>query len=409
MSKWIYGGHHTNSGVTLARNDVFFYPLSIDQGSGVTPEAGTQLLIQASVTASNLWANITAVSGTLTIRSRKNGANGNQVISATTTGAKEDTTNTDSLATNDLICISFTMSGSHGDTATFQAWSLLLDDSGNDTPHWLSCNQGNSSSWSQGADQRGLISGSSQGYTNSEADSIVRASATLSKLSLYLNTNTLNTSNPNFTFQINGSDGNQVVAVTAGVTGRFSDTTHSDAVVAGNIVRIRKAVVSGTGTAAITQINLLASSAKFRTLLAIANAGNSFSTANTTTFASLCGRLVDGITEANAQISTRVADVFKNLQCNVTANSRSDITTITFRANTTSPSGGPALSISSGSTGIIEDLTGSYTSGTTDLVAYRVVIGAGTGSITITQAGVQQGVGTSVTPLTVTVADDINT
>ena len=78
-------------------------------------ESRRQTKFRAAGTLSELYIHIEAnsFSGTTTFRLRKNTANGNQVVSipTTTTGFLKDTTNTDSVAVNDLLSYSLVTTG----------------------------------------------------------------------------------------------------------------------------------------------------------------------------------------------------------------------------------------------------------------------------------------------------------
>lgn len=81
-------------------------------------EADSQILAQTPFTAKNLFVNIptNSVNGTTTVRLRKNTANGNLNVSiaASITGTFEDTTNTDSLISTDVINFQIITGGTTG-------------------------------------------------------------------------------------------------------------------------------------------------------------------------------------------------------------------------------------------------------------------------------------------------------
>ena len=82
-------------------------------------EAQTQVTYRTAGILSNLWVRVSLnliLDGASTIRVRKNGANGNQVVSfaASTTGTAEDTTNTDSVAAGDELNYSVVIGGTTG-------------------------------------------------------------------------------------------------------------------------------------------------------------------------------------------------------------------------------------------------------------------------------------------------------
>src|SRR5262245_16487720 len=130
MAVWLYANHLlTAIGSGLTR-----YVATAGADSPPATESQAQILIRGSYTAKNLMANCTAITGTHTLTFRKNAGAGSQTISITTTGQKEDTTNTDSLADGDLIAYQSVTSGGHSDTATLRSISVLLDDAGANIP-----------------------------------------------------------------------------------------------------------------------------------------------------------------------------------------------------------------------------------------------------------------------------------
>src|SRR5258708_814390 len=86
--------------------------------SGTTSVAGTVEAQQAFKfrvpgIIDNLWCNIDAVGTARTLTSRKNGANGNLVVSPTNTtaGIFKDTTHSDVIASGDTFDVAFAVTG----------------------------------------------------------------------------------------------------------------------------------------------------------------------------------------------------------------------------------------------------------------------------------------------------------
>lgn len=383
MASWLYGagvGGGLSSGLTRT------YPLA-GNNTAHTTESDTQMLIRGSYTWSNLMCNVTAITGTLTMKSRIGAADGTQVISATTTGQKEDTTHSDSLSDGNLINYQGVMSGGHSDTSTFQSLSSLLDDAGSGIPILFGCTQsglGFTSAAAYAPFVGRLNAAGNVTTTESEAQITVRAAATISKFSFNV---TSLTGTQTYRTRVNGANGGQSVSATS--TGRKEDTSGTDSLVAGDEICWGKD--SGGTSSGIKSAQVKSSSVVGQQLFAT-QVGATAISGSVARYLCPGGDTAGTTTESLAQIKARVVDDFVNMQCNVTANSRSDATTVDFRAGAASPSGGPAISVASSSTGIKEDLTGTYTTATTDLINYRIVTGAGTGTITITTVGVQQGV-----------------
>src|SRR6185369_14577730 len=129
-------------------------------------------------------------------------------------------------------------------------------------------------------------------------------------------------------------------------TGAKEDVSATDLVTAGDTCNV-KWLSAGSATLATFQSKSNASA----NLVVASRTGVAGIGASITNYYALGGTLqVPATTESNAQIKARVADTWKNLQANVTANSRSDATTINLRSGAANPSGGPSISVSAGAT-----------------------------------------------------------
>src|SRR5229473_3056509 len=93
---------------TVARYQTIFGDIG-----AATTEANAQYKVNDTLTAKNLLAQVAtnAVTAATTLSTRKNGATGNLTVSITalTTGAFEDTTNSDSLVVGDQFNYTFTL------------------------------------------------------------------------------------------------------------------------------------------------------------------------------------------------------------------------------------------------------------------------------------------------------------
>lgn len=86
----------------------FYHPVVGILTTRTTGEDYWQAKMNVAFTWSNLFVTCGGVSGgnTLTVRTRINGANGNQLTTHTAAGQQQDTTHTDAVADNDLIALS---------------------------------------------------------------------------------------------------------------------------------------------------------------------------------------------------------------------------------------------------------------------------------------------------------------
>ena len=125
----ILGG---KSGASISANLTTFVPIGGDQTSHGT-ESRSQYTFRVAATLSNLRSNITynGVTAASTIRSRVNGANGNQSLSipASTTGVYEDTTNSDSIASGDNVNLQV-VTGATGNSLIAQYYQLKSTSAG---------------------------------------------------------------------------------------------------------------------------------------------------------------------------------------------------------------------------------------------------------------------------------------
>lgn len=120
-------GYGSAIAVSLTR----FIP--INRGSPlITSETNNRYIIPFSCTLSGMWVYVIAntISATSFVRLRKNGADGNQSISitASTTGAFEDTTNSDSITSSDYVNYSV-VTGGTGTSITLGPISIVVTNS----------------------------------------------------------------------------------------------------------------------------------------------------------------------------------------------------------------------------------------------------------------------------------------
>ena len=106
LMKW--GGIESTGGATFSTASTsFFSQINAASTALITTESNTQTEINSTGTWKRLFGYVSANARitTTTIRSRVNAGNGNQVLSitASSTGAFEDTSNTDTISANDLI------------------------------------------------------------------------------------------------------------------------------------------------------------------------------------------------------------------------------------------------------------------------------------------------------------------
>jgi len=203
-----------------------------------TPVAGSWSHLRLYVTA--------ARATTTTVRSRKNSANGNQLLSITGTGAFEDTSNSDTVAAGDNLSISL-VTGSGADTLT------IVNASSTFTPSTAGASViaapiMASTSASAGANRFNPVMGR---FAVTSTESTVQAPApfdgTASYLTYSLSANA-STVTSNITLRKAGADTAVTIAITAGATGLFADTSNSVAVSTGDLLSVKISDHDGTLT-----------------------------------------------------------------------------------------------------------------------------------------------------------------
>ena len=232
-----------------AASTTYYFAIAGGLQALVTTEANVQAKMKAGGTIKHLHVYCSANTRTTDTlyRSRINGANGNLLATVTgsTTGLFEDTSNTDTIAANDLVNLSGTTGTGTGNlTASAQVGVESTDN----TITLIASTQSASpltitTSLTRYFTTTGHITA---GTTESEVRGQVNYACTASKLGIYLSANTVSATST-LRLRVNGADVNQAASITASTTGWFDDTTNSDAIADGD--EINYSIVTGaTGT-----------------------------------------------------------------------------------------------------------------------------------------------------------------
>ncbi len=191
-------------------------------------EANEKVRIRAASTASNLYGYVSSNGRTTdtTISSRVNGANGNQTITWTSgqTGAKEDTTHTDSLAVGDDYNLKIVTGSGTGNFVFDMVATTLVNTGGK---FHLQARKGGSTSVSFGSTIHLGVQGTflSNGVI-ANAQVRPRFTFTVKEMTAYVSVNTLN-SNAVVTAQDAGSDSSLTFTYSTGQTGWKVDSSNS--------------------------------------------------------------------------------------------------------------------------------------------------------------------------------------
>ena len=354
-------------------------------------EAQTQVTYRTAGILSNLWVRVSLnliLDGASTIRVRKNGANGNQVVSfaASTTGTAEDTTNTDSVAAGDELNYSVVIGGTTGNF--FPRLLNILFAASSDTVIRHTAMGINS-----------LVVASTTVYIPLAGDSIstvgeglatfdVNSAGTLKNLFVYIYSNA-RTTTTTFRSRVNGANGNLAVSVGSTQTGIFEDTANSDTLAANDDVNY--SVTTGTGTEAIywtvVSTELLTTNKKFHSIAGdLSGAAGSGQVANLTRYYHLGGVFAVIISESFfSSAELNIDATASNLYIHVQINTVTAASTFDLRKNAASTA--VTISIPALTAGSFEDATNTVGLVPTDAVNYRLVTGATGTSMTFRMMG----------------------
>lgn len=230
--------------VGTTASTTYFGGIAVRNGLDSTTEGIYQTKSRSSGTWKNLYSNSTTYTwGTNgTLRSRKNTANGNMLITVSATGTQTDLVNTDAIAPADLMSMSST-TGSGAGTWTQNVSSEFL--SSDNTLPYVGCTSsgggfqfnGGTTDWRPFANGRAV----DQKSTVAESDFQITPGMNFIVSNIFYGTNVTNTlgSNATQTFRKNGVNGNQTFTITAGVTGYYEDLVNSDVVNVSDVVNLQ--------------------------------------------------------------------------------------------------------------------------------------------------------------------------
>lgn len=211
-------------------------------------EASTQTKFKTAGTLQNMFSNVTTNSKAeaTTLRVRKNGANGNQVLSITalTTGQFEDTSNTDTVAVDDLINVSLVegISGLNISWGVATSLDFVTTDS---TSVFIESNV--SSTIGANLTRYFGLAGEGDGQVSETGKkALALVTGTLSKLNCYVSANTV-TAASTLKLRKNTANGNQSVSITASTTGFFEDASNTDSITPTDVIDLQL-VTGATGT-----------------------------------------------------------------------------------------------------------------------------------------------------------------
>lgn len=339
-------------------------------------EANRQTLYRTAGTLRSFYTKILTNdhTGASTMRVRKNGANGNQLLSipASTTGEFEDLVNTDVVAAGDLMNIQLII-GAGGTTFTLRNNRATYEASSGETVTPI----GTGGDTISGVNTSTPVVGSTLSAT--EANNQVRMpfAATWRNYGVYVAVNTRDgniTSRP----RVNGANVNQVVTIITLTTGWFEDVVNTDALVAGDLISLLH-VTSGTAGSAVinsTKSEIVTNTSSFLV------AGSFGQTINqgVTTYYQIGGSQVTTATESSAQVKSGANYTASNLGILVSANTVTLNSTFKLRKN--AADGNQSVTITASTTGHFIDNTNTDVIVSTDQICTQLITGAAGTSLT---------------------------
>lgn len=212
-------------------------------------------------TLKNLFINIEVNSRTTTstLRSRKNSANGNLSISinSAVTGVLEDTTNSDTVASGDLIAYSLTLGTGSENLSTD---TLSADFSTTNSQGMYNACSGNGQTINAGVTTYTVFSGSLR-FNTTESNMILESNlafvSSLLQCNISANTIALDST---LRLRKNSANANQVVTITALTTGIFQDTVNTDTITAADTLNHQIITPSTATSLTIRSISTLGDS-----------------------------------------------------------------------------------------------------------------------------------------------------
>ena len=333
-----------------------------------------------------VWSNlyirvVTNDRGAGSLVSRVNGADGAQsvTIGAGATGEMEDTTNSDSVSAGDEINNRL-ITGSGGTTFIHRVVSSNYQASSGDVMLWSAF--GGNNITVNNVTRYFVLAGNSGGdstTTQTEASNQYssRCAGTWRHLQINVETNTRGVT-CTMRSRVNGGNGGQSIAIGAGATGIFEDTSGTDAIVSGD--EINYAITYGADGNNLRH-SLLSSefipSASTAPMLTASGAAAAITVNASSTEYIQFGHPTTSTTEAHMSIEANVAQTLSYLSAYVMANTITATSTIRLRKN--AGDAAPNISIGSGVTGYVEDASNSERYALGDEFDVRIV-GGGSGT-----------------------------
>lgn len=253
--------------LTAATNTTY-YSFAGDISQSSSTETTRQFKAKATSTFQNLQVNVTVNTrtDTNTVNFRKGAASGNGVISilTTVTGTLEDTSNTDSIVSGDLVNFRV-LTGSDG-AHTMSLVMIAIESSTTNATAYMACGIKSGTDAANSTFFDSIQGQRTADTTEANVQAKANFAYTASNLITDLAANSVSaTSTVNF--RKNAGNGNQTVSITASTAGFFEDATHTDAIVGSDEINTQL-LTGATGTnlqpANIAHLVTISTNAKIR-------------------------------------------------------------------------------------------------------------------------------------------------
>jgi len=194
-----------------------------------TTESTQQTKIKVAGTWKKLGCQINTTRATATeFRSRVNGIDGNQVVSVTSTGFFEDTTNTDTVSVDDLLDYDMT-TGTGVDVIDPEVTKSEILYTGVEWNHPCERASGDATVQTPNiTNYFGLSSLQRITITEASIETQFPFKTLMQEMQAHVTANSITTSATDFKVRKNQADGNQVISVAAAASGYFVDATNTD-------------------------------------------------------------------------------------------------------------------------------------------------------------------------------------
>ncbi len=322
------------------------------------------------------------LTGTSTIKIRKNGADGASAISvgAGATGLFYDLANIESVAAGDKFCYQFAL-GSGGSNFWMGTAEVVYDASDKTVLKIAPSNTPASTSVDSTSRFHTPNGQATWQLSETGLQSTMRIAGTLKNMFVNVTANGRSTATI-FGSRVNTANGALAVSIGAGVTGFVEDTSNSDTIASGDIVGLRRLTSTGGGTITFTNVGMEIVTVDRTTMMCAGTTAGVSTAAATTTYFGISGVLAS-FSESWTNAPVKLLQRASNLTANVSANTiNTGNTTLKLRKNTAN--GNQVISVAAAATGVVTDASGVDVLLPADRVAYQLITSGASGSFAMT-------------------------